>query len=558
MQNMLQHHVHTVAMPKRTRSFSNNLPVRPVADIPRGAASSLTLPQAMQRAVAGYQKGAWAEAERLCRLILDAQADYFDALLLLGAIAAQTRRLQEAVELLSRAVRVNPKSAEAYSNRGNALADLRQYEAALESFERAIALRPDCPDFYVNHGNALSDLERYEAALESFDRAIALKPDYAEAYSNRGGALRGLKEHNAALESYARAIALKPGYAEAFYNRGNTLRDLRRHEEALENYEWAIEHGVDYALAHWNLALCHLQLGDFARGWKEFEWRWKTAPFVQYQRNFAQPLWLGAQPLAGKTILLHSEQGLGDTLQFSRYAGLVAALGARVLLEVQPPLLRLHAGRHADVLVLPMGAPLPAFDYHCPLMSLPLAFKTDLQNIPASTPYIRSDAACLAHWRNKLGIQTKPRVGLVWSGNAKHTNDRNRSIALAELLSLLSDRADWISLQKEVRVTDAELLATSTGVRHFGEQLADFTDTAALVDLMDVIVTVDTSVAHLAGAMGKTVWILLPFNPDWRWLLNGENSMWYPTARLFRQSAIGDWPGVIRRVTAELERHFGM
>jgi Tetratricopeptide repeat len=368
--------------------------------------------------------------------------------------------------------------------------------------------------------------------------------------------LADLERHAEALASFERAIALRPGYARAFYNRGNSLRELHRHRDAVDSFERAIALEPDYASAHWNLADCHLLLGDFARGWSEYEWRWKLKQREAVRRDFPQPLWLGSSPLKGRTILLHSEMGLGDTLLFCRYAKEVAALGAKVVLEVQPALFPLLANLEGAAEVLPVGAALPDFDCHCPLMSLPLAFRTDLYTVPASVPYIRSDPARVAIWRSRLGDKTGPRVGLVWSGSSALRND-HRSMALAQMLPLVRDWAQWISLQKEVAESEIGLLASRVDVRHFGGELRDFADTAALVELMDIVVTIDTSVANLAGAMGKTVWILLPFNPhDWRWMLDREDSLWYPTARLFRQSAVGDWPGVIRRVDDALGKQF--
>ena len=599
-------------------------PVFPLARTP-GRASTLTLPQAMQDALAAYQRGERAEAARLCRLVLDVKPDYFDALYLSGIIAEQSGRAAEAVELLARAVAVNPNVADAYYNRAVALGGLKRLEEALESYERAIALKPDHADAHYNRGVVLTELDRVEQALESYDRvialmpngaeahnnrgialsrlqryvealasyerAIALKPDYARAYNNRGVALVELdrsaealesydraialrpdyaEAHNnrgialgefdrpaEALESYERAIALNPSYAEAFYNRGNALRDLHRHPEAVDSYKRALALKPDYASAHWNLADCHLLLGDFALGWLEYEWRWKLEQRNSARRNFEQPLWLGAQTLEGRTILLHSELGLGDTLQFCRYATKVAALGAKVLLEVQPALLPLLADLEGVTQAVARGAALPTFDCHCPLLSLPLAFKTDLSNIPADIPYLRSDAARVAAWRDRLGKKSKPRIGVVWSGSRLLMNDK-RSMALAEMLPLVRDWGEWISLQKEVPETDVALLASRTDLRPFGGELKDFADTAALVELMDVVVTVDTSVAHVAGAMGKPVWIMLPLNQhDWRWMLDRNDSLWYPTARLFRQSANGDWASVISRVHEELIRHFG-
>ena len=579
----------------------------------------------MQQAFAAYERGGIAEAEYLCRMVLQIHADHFGALYLSGIIAGRTGRPKDADRFLSGAISANPNVADAHYNRGVALGELNRPADALESYERTIALNPDHADAHYNRGVALRDLDRPEEALESFDRAIALNPDYAEAYNNRGVALAQLKRFADALESYDRAIALKtgyaeaynnrgvalgeldrlaeavesydraiankanyasaynnrglalaelrrptdalasyeraiackPDYAEAFYNRANTLRDLQRYRDAITSFERALALEPDYASAHWNLADCRLLLGDFALGWQEYEWRWKLTQRGYIKRDFQQPLWLGAQSLEGRTILLHSELGLGDTLLFCRYATQVAALGAKVVLEVQPPLLPLLSQLEGVTHAVPQGAPLPAFDYHCPLMSLPLVFKTDLTNIPADTPYIRSDPGRVAVWRQKLGEKNKPRVGVVWSGSMKLKHDR-RSMALAEMLPLFRDWAEWFTLQPEVRESDASLLASRADIRHLGGELTDFADTAAVIELIDLVLTVDTSVAHVAGAMGKPVWILLPFNPhDWRWMLDGEDSPWYPTARLFRQPANGDWASVIRRVDEALMRRFG-
>ena len=578
----------------------------------------------MQDAIAAYQKGEAAEAARLCRLALDVEPGFFDALYVAGIIAEQTGRAQEAVELLTRAVAINPGSADAHYNRGVALGDINRTAEAVESYERAIALKADHADAYFNRGVTLAELDRPSEAVESYDRAIALRPDYAEAYNNRGIALGRLQRHveavasyegaiahrpdyaraynnrgvalrtlkraaealasydraialrpdyaeaynnrgialaeldrpEEAIESYQRSLALNAGYAEAFYNRGNALRDLNRTEEAIDSYERAIALVPDYAAAHWNLADCRLMLGDFALGWQEYEWRWKLARNDNTLRDFQQPLWLGKEDLQGLTILLHSELGMGDTFHFCRYAKKVAALGARVVLEVQPPLVALMADVDGVAQVVPRGAPLPAFDYHCPLMAMPFVFRTDLATIPVDVPYVHSDPARVAAWVEKLGEKKRPRVGLVWSGSMLLKNDK-RSMALAEMLPLVGDQAEWICLQKEVSESERGLLGSRPEIRYVGDELKDFADTAALLDLIDLVVSVDTGVAHLAGAMGKPVWILLPFIPiDWRWMLDREDSLWYPTARLFRQSASRDWGSVISRVRRELALNF--
>ena len=270
------------------------------------------------------------------------------------------------------------------------------------------------------------------------------------------------------------------------------------------------------------------------------------------KRAFSQPLWLGQESLAGRTILLHSEQGMGDTIQFCRYAKLVSDLGARVILEVPKPLLGLLKQLSWVSEFVVDGSPLPAFEYHCPLLSLPLAFKTTVHSIPSPTAYLRADPGKLAYWTSKLGEKSTPRVGLVWSGRPEHTNDRNRSIGLATLLQYLPPGYQYVSLQKDVRDSDRPVLESRPDLLHFGHDLNDFADTAALCELMEVIISVDTSVAHLSGALGKPTWVLLPFSPDWRWLLDRDDSPWYPSVKLYRQPRVSDWDSVMKKVRAQL------
>lgn len=393
-------------------------------------------------------------------------------------------------------------------------------------------------------------------AVDLFDRALMVKPSFAAAWSNRGNALLELKRPDEALASYDRALRIQPEYALALHGRANALRELHRYEEALASYARALKAKPDYAEAHWNESLCRLLLGDFDLGWQKYEWRWKQAQSARAFRNFSQPLWLGETPLAGKTILLHAEHGFGDTLQFCRYASLVAATGARVVLEV-PPDLKLVCQTLAGVdILLDTSEGLPAFDFQTPLMSLPLAFGTRLDSIPAAVPYLHSDPAKVTAWQTLLGPRTKPRIGLVWSGSPHHGNDQNRSLAVSMLDQLVSDAAEFICLQKEFRNDDDRFVQQQFNVRTFGEQLRDFSDTAALVAALDLVVTVDTSIAHLAGALGKPVWILLPFAPDFRWLLERTDSPWYPSARLFRQPGFGQWPPVLADLREALAEQF--
>ncbi|GAB3473005.1 hypothetical protein GCM10011496_19070 [Polaromonas eurypsychrophila] len=478
--------------------------------------------------------------------------DYAEAHNNRGAALAALQQFSTAINSYDQAIAYRASYAQAYYNRANALVELKELETALESYDKAIALNPAHAEAHNNRGNALRGMERLEVALASYDQAIAFKADFADAHNNRGNALSDLRQFRAALESYNQAIALKADHAEAYNNRGSAFRDLQQPQAAIDSYDQAITLQPDYAKAHLNRSLCLLQMGDFEHGWEEYEWRWEDEALQKSVRQFTQPLWLGAEPLHGKTILLHAEQGFGDTLQFCRYARLVSDLGARVLLEVQAPLAGLLAELDGVAQVLKCGEPLPAFDCHCPLLSLPFAFKIRLDKLPAGASYLAPLPDKVAQWAARLGEKSTPRVGLVWSGSATHKNDRNRSVRLSEWLRFLPEGLQYVSLQKETRAEDKETLALNPHIVRLDEEITDFSDTAALCEMMDVVVSVDTSVAHLACAMGKSTWIALPLNPDWRWLLERSDSHWYPCAKLYRQEAAGDWDGVFRRIGTDL------
>ena len=541
----------------------------------------------LSKAISLHQAGNLNEAEALYRTILSSNSKHFDALTLLGNIYFHRGNLEEGVRLIGLSLDINPKQPGALNNRGNALCDLKRYDEALTSFDTAIALKPGYAEAYNNRGNALNDLNRPDEALAScnqaialkpgfaeacnnrgnalndlnrpdealasFDQAIALNPGYAEAYYNRGNALKDLKRPDEALPSYDQAIALKPGYAEAYNNRGVAFNDLKRHAEALASYDQAIALNPGYPETYSNKGVLKILLGEYEEGWELYEWRLKLDVAKKFTRNFPKPLWLGKESLADKTILLHTEQGLGDSVQFCRYVPMVEALGAKVVLEVQEPLVGLISTLKDSIRVIPRGSPLPEFDCHCPLMSLPLAFKTTVSTIPAKIPYLATDPNKQKLWQKKMGAKTKPRIGLVWSGAQIHQNDHNRSIPLDLLYPLLDLDLDFHCLQKEIRPLDRELLVKHRQIKTYENDLNDFSDTAALVSEMNLVISVDTSVAHLAGALGKPVWILLPFAPDYRWMTEREDSPWYPTARLFRQSQIGDWTSIIAKVAAELK-----
>jgi tetratricopeptide (TPR) repeat protein len=472
-----------------------------------------------------------------------------------GNVLFKLDRLEEALACHDRAIALNPDYADAYSNRGNVLLQSKQPATAIASYEQAIALRPAAAAAYCQRGIALSALAQWERAVGSYDQAIALKPDYFDALANRGHTLMHLGKCEAALLNYERMIAIDPSSAEAQYGLGAALYALDRIDAALAAFGQAIALRPDYAQAHHNHALLTLLKGDFEHGWKEFEWRWTNKDLAEGKRDVRKPLWLGAENLSGKTILLYGEQGLGDAIQFCRYLPLVAGKGAKVVLEVAPALKELIATMGTAVDVVAHGDSLPDFDFHCPLLSLPLAFKTRLESIPADVPYLAAPTLLAEKWKARLSTATGARVGLVWAGNPKHGNDPNRSLGLRQMLPLLSgSRARFFSLQRDLRDGDAELLRHCPGLIHLGQELATFAETAAIISLLDLVISVDTSVVHLAGALGKPVWILLPRVPDWRWMLARSDSPWYPSARLFRQSRSGDWSDVIDDVGRALDR----
>jgi tetratricopeptide (TPR) repeat protein len=507
---------------------------------------------AFQQAVTLHRTGQAQQAAAIYQQIINSQPDHFDALTMYAMLMSQHGHNEGALQLVDRALQVNPASAEAWLYRGNVLKSMRRFEEALANYDHAQVLKPDFAEAHFNQGVVLQELKRSEEALALFDRALKLKRNYAQAWNARGDALTRLSRHEEALASLDRALKYQPDFAESHYNRGTVLYALGHFDEALASWRRAQAIKPDYALAHYNEGLCHLLLGNYERGWQQYEWRWQ-AMMTESRRPFSQPLWLGREEIVGKTILLHAEQGFGDTIQFCRYAQHVASLGATVLLEVQPALVSLLERLESPARVLARGEPLPDFDFHTPLLSLPLACMTTLgTTIPAQTTYLTVPADKLEAWRNEIGTSEGVRVGLVWSGSLTHTNDPNRTIPLAELAPLLEiEQVMFVSLQKEVRDNDRTLLMQSPIV-DYSERLQDFADTAALIDTLDLVITVDTSVAHLAGALGKPVWILLPHIPDWRWLLERTDSPWYPTARLYRQPRAADWQSVVRNVTDDL------
>jgi tetratricopeptide (TPR) repeat protein len=538
------------------------------------------------QAVECIQAGRLDEAERLGSRIRKLLPDSHEGVHLIGVVKLQRGHAGAALPLIEAALKINPQASDVWSNRALALAMLGRDDEALASFARSLELRADDPDMFngrgrlllklhrpgealadferaealapghfgalTNRGNALGDLGRHEEALAQYEALLADHPAHPALHFNRGHVLARLDRHAEAIAAYDQALASRPDYAAAHLNRGTVLQALNRHAEALASFAQVLALDADNADARHNAALSRLTLGDYRGGFKQYEARLARSG-MPARRRLGKPLWLGEFPPQRKTILLHAEQGLGDTIQLARYVPLLARMGATVVLEVPSELAGLLGRLEGVTAVVARGAPLPAFDLHCPMGSLPLALATQPDSIPAAIPYLTASAERIAQWQPRLASVPQPRVAFVWSGRPSHPNDRNRSLPLARLAPLLQmGHVSFISVQPDVSVENAAVLAGLGGVTALGAELRDFEDTAAVLGLCDLVVTVDTAVAHLAGALGRPTWILLPFAPDWRWMLERTDSAWYPTARLYRQPAAGDWESVIARVRADL------
>ena len=602
---------HRAATEKQTAQRGKRPRSRPEQSSVQAATTGNSGADRLPLAINLHKQGRLKEAGALYEEILNSEESP-SAWQWLGTLHAQLGRHAEAMDCYARALRLDPDYAEAHSNRGNVLRALHRLDEALESYSRAIALKPDYAEAFNNRGVALVDKARalevltrdhetknvspavkrtYLEALINHDQAILLRPNYVNAIKNRGIVLRCLGRYEEALASYDRCLQLCPDHARVLSYRGNVLHDLRRdeeaiasyqralelmpkdvethrhlavalhslrrHEEAIESCERAIALSPEDVDAHWNRAIIHLITGRYQEGWRGFEWRWEDGVYARKRRSFPQPLWLGLEDIGGKTVFVHAEGGLGDTLQFCRYAPLLLERGARVIFEVQPSLITLlrEMDPRIEFISREQNQILPEFDFQVPTMSLPLAFGTTLQTIPAKLPYLHCPKAEAQKWSAHFGPCTRPRIGIACSGNRGHGDDRNRSLPMSLLAPLFQKDAEFHCIQKVIRETDREAAMTFP-MRTWENDLSEFADTAALMHYLDLIITVDTSVAHLAGALGKPTWLMLPHEPDFRWLYDRDDSPWYPQVmRLFRQREPGQWQSVIDQIWQNLS-HF--
>jgi tetratricopeptide (TPR) repeat protein len=509
----------------------------------------------LRRAQRAHESGEAAKAERLYNALLGQEPGNFDALYGLGLLHYQGGHLDTALVLLQTALRGDRTRADGFASLGLVFHCRGRFNEALVSYDEGLSLCPGNVELLNRRGVALLELRRPLEALDDFARVLAENPDHLDALGNYGNALIKLNRPEQALAVYDRALVLAPENAQLLTNRAVALRRLDRPQEALMSASRALVAEPGFAQARFVESVARLTLGDFAAGWCGYEARWKVGLLASQRRNFTAPLWRGDESLVDKTILLHAEQGSGDTIQFVRYAPLVAQRGAKkVVLEVQRELVPLLADIVGADLVIARGAPLPDFDLHCPLLSLPLAFATDQATIPAEIPYLAPPEQRIAAWRDRLP-QGRPLIGLTWSGGVWHDNDLNRSMTLATLAPLLDVAGiAFVSLQHEVRACDLPVLQESPNLFRFETRFGDFADTAAAISLLDAVISVDTAVAHLAGALGKPLLLVLPYAADYRWLRERQDSPWYPTAKLYRQSKFGDWDAVVQTLIGDLRR----
>jgi tetratricopeptide (TPR) repeat protein len=497
----------------------------------------------LDAAVAGYRRA------------LELRPGYAKAHFNLATVLWKQQRLTEAETCYRTALALQPDYAEAWDNLGTVLKVLGKPDEAITHYRRAIAANPNYPEAHNNLGTALLEQERAHEAIACYRNALSLKPDYPEAHFNLGNAIWELGQPDPAVACYRTAIALRPNDTDASLNLGTALKELGRLDEAAACYRDVLALEPQHPEAHCNLGIVLLAQGKLAAGWQEHEWRWQTPQLIKARRDFTQPQWRGGAA-SGRTLLIHAEQGFGDTIQFCRYTEQAAARGLRVILEVQPPLVRLLQGLPGTDRVLGRGEALPAFDLHCPMLSLPMAVGVTLENICGVAPYLQADPAQVAAWQKRLAEMTGPglRVGLVWAGNPRsHSRslaavDRRRSLPAGRLTALFkAPGLQFFSLQKAGPSAPDELPLIDVM-----DEMQDFADTAALIANLDLVISVDTAVAHLAAALGKPVWLLDRFDACWRWFTGRRDSPWYPSLRLYRQPQPGDWDSVLAQVTGDL------
>lgn len=500
------------------------------------------------------QRGDLDSAIDCYRAGLEIRPDMVNLAIQLAITLSSHNRFREAADAWRKILQMSGDDPDIWNNLGNSLQGLGDLDEAIDAYHKAISLRAEYPEAYSNLGNALLEQGNASEAIAMLNRSIALRANQPGAHYNLGNALSRVWDLEGAEKEFRISIEQQPDYAQPHNGLGGVLHATGNYAQATEEFRKAIQYWPNCAEAHFNLAIEHLLRGEFREGWAEHDWRWLAKRYSAFRIQFPQPRWDG-DSLEGKRILLHAEQGFGDVLQFIRYVPMVASKGGTIILRCQPELQRLLKDVPGIAEIFSVHDELPAFDTYSPLLSLPRVFDTTLENIPAQVPYLKADADLINQWKQRMGKNdSRLKVGLVWAGRPEHVNDVNRSMSLETLAPLANaTNARFFSLQKNGGPSSSDSAPTGLELVDLTNDIADFADAAALVENLDLVITVDTATAHLAGALGKPVWTLLPFVPDWRWMLDRTDSPWYPTMRLFRQSARGDWTGSVNAVAESLK-----
>ncbi len=495
--------------------------------------------------VALNQKGLYEEAISYLNRCLKIDPKDARTINLIALVFEAAGNASAAEGCFRRAIHLRPEEYSFHFNYANLLSRQKRTEEAVEEYKNVVYLAPNFKEAYIQLGNHLKLLRRYDEATDAYRKAIEIDRSSADGYNNLGNVLKDMGRYEDALAYIKQAIEIDPKQAGYYFNLGLVYKELYRYSEAIDAYRYAISLKEDYPEAHWNLALLLLMQGDFKEGWQHYEWRKRLSLYEPYVRTFKEPLWRGEE-LKGKRILLHDEQGFGDAIQFVRYAPMLKDKGATVIVECLSPLARLFEGADGVDTVIVRGFGLPEFDCHCSMLSLPMMFSTDLTNIPKRVPYIRVAEGLLRQWSERVSkYGNSLKIGIAWSG----INPPHKSCHIEDLLPLLELKGPcFFNLQYGPAQRELKTLPEGIKVIDLMDTVHDFADTAALIMNLDLVITIDTSIAHLAGALGKPVWVLLHYDADWRWLLLRSDSPWYPTMRLFRQAKPGDWGPVIKDV----------
>jgi len=507
-----------------------------------------------EKAIDLHRKGKVADAIELYTKVIELDHSNEAAHYNRGTLYEKNKEYIAALQDYEKVLKISPRHENAWFNQANILLIYGLNKEALISYDHAVALNPNNPKVHANRSSAQKANGDLHEALVSIKIAIQLDPENPQYLNNQGLILRKLGRELESFACYEKATSLQPDYAEAHNNRGIASKSLGRTTEARHYFELALKYRPKLAEAEWNLSLLLLADGEWEKGWALHEARWRMETFSSPILKLRNEEWRGNKPIRNKTIYLHYEQGLGDTIQFCRYAPLLKELGAKVILGVQRTLIDLISTLEGIDEVIDGNVGASQYDTHVPLMSLPRIFSTTPETVPFKKAYLRSERKKRLHWQEALGPAKRPRVGLAWSGNPSHKNDTNRSMPLSTLLPYLPAHCDYFILQKDIRENDRACLNTLDNLHDFTTQITDFSDTAALCDAMDVVVSVDTSIAHLAGAMGKSVWIMLSTPPEWRWMTKGWDCVWYDSARLYRQINRRDWSNVLENIQRDLKQ----